>query len=266
MARLLLVGAFAFLAAACGGDEPTKDDAATFRVMLSTSADVQRAVQPLYFCFPEEPECYRQVGPQIVEAVVQARSATETVMAETDNTCLKEFAALYRDSLDAYADAGRAATAADTAAVDAAISETTRLEIAYGEKLGECGFEEGTLSEYSATLRKTDLEILRLSEELESCRNEACVLDGAARMKSAAVEGVRALDGMLEAVAEEDEAPPCLTAAIREFREAYVSLEKSMQALQAGNLATLEREAKRAGEQQAAGTERMASCMSAAGF
>ncbi|HSE82566.1 MAG TPA: hypothetical protein VLA87_12905 [Gaiellaceae bacterium] len=266
MARLLVVAALVLLAVACGEDKPTEDDAATLKVMLSTSANVQRAVQPLYFCFPEDPECYRQAGAEIVSVVAQARTATETVIAETDDACLRQAATLYRDSLDAYGDAGRAAAAGDAAAADAAILETTRLEIAYGEKIGECGFDEGKTAEYASALRESDVKILRLSQELAACRAEACVLDVAARMKAASAEAVAAVDSLLAVVTEDDEAPSCLPPALRELRGAYAAVEKTMQALGAGNLATLEREGRRAGELQVAAQEKMAACISSAGF
>ena len=265
MARLLFVAALAFLAAACGGDEPTDDDAATVQVMLGTSANVQRAVQPLYMCMPENAACYRRAGPGLVAVVDQARTATDTVLAETDDACLREFAALYRDSLDAYGDAGRAAKAGDAAAVEAAISETTRLEIAYGGKLEECGFVEGRLAEWSSALRKADLAMLRLDQEFTACADEACVLDIAARGEKAAGDAIAAVDGALDEIGDANEdVPPCFPPALRKMRQAYEAVQAGMRAIGELDVDAALRESTRGTELGAQAQEDMAACIGSA--
>jgi hypothetical protein len=56
--------------AGCGGgsDGPSKDDIRTAKGILSSTAAVQRAVEPLFACDPAAPACYRKAGPQMLLA------------------------------------------------------------------------------------------------------------------------------------------------------------------------------------------------------
>ncbi len=265
-ARVLLLVMVGLLAAGCGGgDEPSSDDVATIKVMLRSGADVQRVVQPIFLGLPEEPECYRQVGPEIVEVVERERKAVDAALAETDDACLREAVSLYGDSLERYTEAGRAAVEGDTAAADAAISKTTALEIAYTQKIGECGFAQGPTAELTTRMRLVSVEFLRLNEEMFACPDEPCVLDVAARLETSAVEGGSILDEMVAKLGEED-VPPCLPRVLQDVREAYRAVELAARALQERDADTAIREGTRAGELDAAAQEDMAACLSSAGL
>jgi hypothetical protein len=257
---VLVLGLFA----ACGGDEPTRDDAETMRAIFASSAEVERAVRPLMFCLPENPECYRRAGPAIVPVAEGARKVVDDLIADTDDACLREVAGLYRDSLDEAADAGRAAAVADTEAVDTALSEVSRLQLAYATKVGECGLAEGRMAEYAAAIREVDLRMIRLDEEFAKCRGAAC-LEGVARYKAAAKDGVVAVDRLLERLAQDDEAPGCFQTVFQEKRNAYRALAEALEAAEAGDVATFKRKATIASELEAAGYEDMAACIGSAG-
>jgi hypothetical protein len=265
LGRLLLLVPLAALTAGCGGDEPTRDDAGTVKVMLQQTAEVQGAMQPLYFCLPDDLVCYRQAGPEIVSVVDRAQRAAETAVANTDDDCLQEAAGLFRDSLEAYGDAGRAATAGDVPAVDAAIAETTRLEIAYHERISECGFVEGRIAEQSAALREVDVALLRLGEELAACSTEACALDVIARTKAAADDGVAAVDRLRAEMAEDDEVPECVPAVLGKRRGAFIQLKSAWESLEAGDIVAFENKAKLAAELETAVAGEMAACLTSAG-
>ncbi len=67
------VAAVAVTLAGCGGDGATQDDAAMVKEMLSASASVQQAAQPLYGCVPEEKACYTENGAGARSASVDSR-------------------------------------------------------------------------------------------------------------------------------------------------------------------------------------------------
>jgi hypothetical protein len=259
---LLAVGA---LAAGCGGDEQSSDDAAAVRAVLRASAEVQRAVGPLYLCLPEEPECYRNAGPELVEAVERQRAAVEAALADADDDCLQEAMRLYRDSLAAYGEAGEAASAGETAATDTAITRTTELEISYLQKIDECGFVEGKIAESSAALRGANVELLRVSEEFTTCVDEACVVEVARRGREVSRDGAAAVGDMLADLAGEEGVPPCYPAALRLMRRAFQAAERSMQALVEFDVAAAEREGLEAGELETQAQEDLAACAGAAG-
>ena len=259
---LLAVGA---LAAGCGGDEPSPDDAAAVQTMLRSNAEVQRAMAPLYLCLPEEPACYEQAAPAVVDAVERQRGTVEDAVAETDDDCLQEAMGLYRDALVAYGEAGEAASTADVAAVDAALAETTDLEIAYTEKIDGCGFVEGQMAESSAALRSASVGLLRLDPEFSACVDEACVVEVAGRGKELAHEAAVAVDEMLVEARRDERVPSCYPRALEELRRAYRAAERGMQALADLDLATAERELRELTELGPQAQEDLAACIGSAG-
>jgi hypothetical protein len=202
VAALLAVAALG----ACGGDEPSQSDAATVKVMLSSSAAVQDTFTELYGCLPEQPACYTRHGPTAVHVVETERKRFADALEETDNDCLREVGDLYLSSLDGYGDAAQAAADAEPKAFDAAISRTTESEIAYTRRLTECGFAEGRVAEISAAIDEVNIELLSLGEEIADCLRPKCVREVARRMEASADEGVALLEDYRDELAD---APPC---------------------------------------------------------
>lgn len=234
--------------------------------MLRSSANVQRAVQPLFFCLPERPACYREAGPEVVSVIEQERRAVDIALQNTDDPCLEEVARLYRSSLDEYGSAGRAATIANVAAVDSALAKTTELEISYTEKMGTCGFAEGEMAEAGARLRKTSSEMLRLEQEFATCLDEACIIDVAAHGRQLARDGASTVDEMVTKIGQRDDVPLCAETAFGEWKEAFGAVERAMAALQRLDVAAAEREAKQASELESEAQEDLADCMGSAGL
>jgi hypothetical protein len=262
--RLALV-AVVLAAAGCGGgdDGLSEDDLATAQDMLSSSARVQRAVQPLYMCVPEDKRCYTKDGGTLVRVAQRERNRVDEALADADDECLKEVGGHYRDSLDAYAEAGRAAAEGKAAAFDAAVSRSTEAEIAFNRRLSECGFAQGRVGEVGAAMREVNIAVLRLSEKIAACTTERCVKQTAAQMEARAQEGMALLDELVSELRAEggDDVPACLIDAIDLFRQGYVALEKTAVAVQAGDAQVAEREGTRAGRIEAQAQEDMAACL-----
>jgi hypothetical protein len=247
----------------CGGDdELARSDGATVKAMLASSAAVQRAFQELYFCVPEERRCYTEHGPNAVVVVAEEQSRFAAVLAETDDACLTEVGRLYQNSLEGYAAAARAARDGDPDAFDLAISRTTEDEISYNRKLTDCGFTEGRIAEIGAAIREINVDLLRLSEEFADCAHRKCLRVLAGRMEERSTAGVTLLN---EFMRELSDAPDCLTAAVAEFRAAFVALRAAARAFQSGDLAVAERESTRAGELEVEAQQDMATCLSSLG-
>ena len=246
---------------ACGGgsEGPSKDDIRTAQGILSSTAAVQRAVEPLYACDPAAPACYRKAGPQIVGVVDRERAAFRDVLADTDSECLSRVGGLFDNSLDAYAEAGRAATAGDAETADRAISRSSRFEIAYIQKLDECGFSEGKTAEVASQMRRVNLKVIRLVEEITSCKDNDCVVKAGRELEATAREGITAVDAFLAAVPKDT--PECVPDALGRVRRSFSSLELTAVAVQKGDFETAQREGAASDELRAQGQERLAECL-----
>ncbi len=257
---LALVLALPLLVAGCGSDEPSRDDLETVRTLLRSSAAVERAVSPLSLCLPEQRRCYRDAGTTVVAVVERERAAFDDALAETDNECLADAGGAYADALDAYARAGEAAVRGRPAAVDRAIARSTEAQIAFLERIGECGFSQGRFAEVGATMRRVGIDVLRLSTEGDACRDEACVVDVARRMEGKAREGLRALDEFLAEVRAGD-APACLDGSLENMRTAYQALERASSAVQERRYRVADREGERAMRFGARAQDDLAACL-----
>ena len=252
-------------AAACGKDEPTDDDRETLRALLSSSAAVDRAMVPLYSCPPDEPRCYRDAGPRVVTVVERERAALAETLAATDDECLGEVGDLYGDSLAAYAEAGRAASAGRPAAVDRAIERSTEAEIAYLEKMGDCGFSQGRFREAGAEMRRIGVDVLRLTAEMDECASEACLVRVARRLEAAAREGVASIDPVLEELRAEEDVPACMPASLETMREAYGALVRMSSAFGKRDYEAAERAGARAATLGTRAQEDLAACLETLG-
>ena len=229
----LLVLAAAGLTA-CGGDEPTRDDAATVSAMLRSGASVQRAIGPLYSCVPERRGCYTRNGPKAVKAVEREAQRFDEVLAETDNTCLKEVGRLYRRSLDFYAAAGRAAARGNTGAVDRQLARSSDAEIGYLQELDGCGFVQGQAAVVSAELRHVNADVLRTSQRLLACAKPPCVEKFAHRLEQLGRRGTSLVDRYASTMG--DDAPDCLGKALSVFKEYFGPLEQLGTAVRTGDV------------------------------
>jgi len=237
------------------------DDASIVKAIVRSSATIQRAMQPLYLCLPEELSCYTDAGPGILTVVNQEKSDFERASANSDNACLSEVVRLYEESLDAYGQAAQAAVAGDPAAVEREISVTTELEMAYSERMSECGFAEGRQAELNSAIRRSFFDTLRLADRILMCADIECVVAASKRLEAKANEGISLLDEYLEDLSDDD--PACLAEAMRTVRAAFKATEQTAVALQRGNYAAADREGKRAGELGVTAQERLADCLGA---
>jgi hypothetical protein len=251
--------------AGCGGEDgASSDDAGTVKEMLSASATVQQAAQPLYLCLPEEESCYTQNGDALVGAVNRARVQLRPALGETDNDCLAEAGRLFDRSLDAYAEAGRAAAAADVASFDGAISRSSRVEIQYVRKIGECGFSSGEVAESSAAMREINIALIRLSEELTACGSDAaCIVRVARRMGTRAREGQRVIGEFKSRLG--GDAPGCLRDALDVYSRSLEALETTVVAVQEGRARVAEAEGKRSSQLGVQAERDMANCLGTLG-
>jgi hypothetical protein len=232
------------------------------QAMLSSTAKVQRALQPIYVCAPRDRDCYEAAGSEIVDTVAREQVSFNVFLERADNACLKEVGRLFQDSLDAYGEAGRAATAGDTKAADQAISESTDAEIAYIRKMEDCGFSQGQTAAIEAQMRAVNVEILALIEEVEGCKERACVVDVAQRLQASARRGVEAVDGYLDAIG--DDVPDCVPDGLGLMRRAFESLELAAAAMEKGDFATVEREGMASDELRLQAQEKLAACIGSA--
>jgi hypothetical protein len=246
--------------AGCGGsDEPSRDDLRTVKGILSSTAAVQRAVEPLYSCDPADAACYRNAGPEITDVVGREQAAFGDVLADTDDVCLSQVGGLFDDSLDAYAEAGRASTAGDAESADRAIARSSRFEAAYIQKLDECGFSEGKTAEVASQMRHVNLKVLELVNEITSCKDNACVVDVGRKLEATAREGMKTVDSFLAAVPEDT--PECVPDALGRVRRSFRSLELTAVAVQEGDFKTAQREGAASDELRAQAQEQLADCL-----
>ena len=250
------------LAACGGGEEPSRDDLRTMRGVLTSSAAVQRAVEPLYECAPRDAGCYRAAGPGIMEAVAREQASFGGVLEETDNECLAEVGRLYEDSLQAYGDAGRAAAASDTDAADRAISRSSQTEITYIRKLDECGLSEGKAAEVGAEMRRINIRVIQLVEELTSCKSEKCVLGAARELEVAGQQGSNAVDSLRAELPADT--PACVGEGLSLMGQSFRSLKLAAAAIEQGNFQVAASEGTRSDELRAQAQERLAMCLTTA--
>jgi hypothetical protein len=258
----LLMAAPVALAACGGGDEPSRDDLRTIRGVLTSSAAVQRAVAPLYECLPGDADCYRAAGPGIIEAVAREQASFGGVLQEVDNECLTEVGRLYDDSLDVYGEAGRAAAAGQTAVADRAISRSAQVEIAYIRKLDECGFSEGKTAKVGAEMRRINIRVIQLVEELTACKSEKCVLGAARELGVAGQDGSKAVDALLAELP--GDAPACIREGLSLMKQSFDSLERTAAAIEQGKFETAQREGTRSDGLRAQAQEQIAACLTTA--
>ena len=240
-----------------------EDDTSIVKTMLRSKATVQRAMQPLYSCLPEELSCYTDAGPGILTVVNQEIADFERVPDNSDNACLSEVARLYEESLDAYLQAAQGAVEGDPAAVQRAISASTELEMAYSERMSECGFAEGRLAELNTAISRTSFEIIRLTDRAVMCAETKCIVAASKRLEAKANEGISLLDEYLENLSDDDDDPACFAEAMGTFRSAFEAIEHVAVALQRGKFAAAGREGKRADELSVTAQEELAECLGA---
>lgn len=241
----------------CGGDEPSREDVETLKVMLTSSATVQRAMEPLYLCLPENIRCYTSAGPNVVRTTRQERERFEGALAETDNSCLKEAGELYSDSLAGYAAAGRAATNAKPAVVDAELSRTTDLEIALNEKFSSCGFSEGRTAELTSAVRRVQIQLLKDSEALIECKTRPCIMAASRRLEKSSDRGINLLAELQSGVKES-----CMRDGFRTFEQSLRAAKGMAVALQRERYTVAEREGIRSDRLRSRAQEQMAACLS----
>jgi hypothetical protein len=259
VAVLVLMG----LGTGCGDKEISQSDLSTVQAILNASAEIDRAMQPLYSCLPEDAACFRRSGPQAVRVAERERRRVTPTLAVTKNSCLDDAGRLFGKSLDGYARAAHAAARGKSSRFDAAISQTTRHEIAYVRKLNDCGFTQGRLAEIGAAVRMVDVAMLRLNDEIVDCKSLKCVNRVAHEMEKQAGIGVARLD---EFLAELDEdAPSCIRGALVETRATFVSVRRGAVALQEGRYTAAEKQGNRSIEQGAATKQHMAACLESLG-
>jgi hypothetical protein len=254
---VVLIGA-AIVLAGCQREEPTRNDASTMQAMLTSSAAIQRAAQPLYMCFPGQKRCYREAGRTLVQVVQAEQARLAPIIAETDDECLEDVGRLYSESLDAYLAAGQAALQGNSAAVDKAFSQSTDSEIAYNERLGDCGFAQGRFAQIGAGMREVNIEILKLDEKMYACASDACLRPLARQLKDKAAEATALLN---EFHAELGDAPDCLDHALVELRSAYMAIERSAAAMLKGDYDTALTEYTQGAGVHAKAQEDIAACL-----
>jgi hypothetical protein len=248
---------------ACGEEEgPSRSDLRTVRSVLTSSSAVQSALTPLYSCPFEDTDCYRAAGSQIVETVEKEQAAFQGDLEDTDDECLAEVGRLYDDSLDAYLEAGRAASDGDTASADRAISRSSTIEIAYLRKLDECGFSEGKAAEVGAEMRRVNVRVLQLVEEMTACTTRRCAIDVAKDLELVAQQGAKASGSFIAELPSE--APACLEDALSLMVRSFESLERMSRAVVSRDFRTAEKEGTQSDELGLQAQERMAGCLTTA--
>ena len=230
--------------------------------LIRSSAAVQRAMQPLYSCLPEELRCYRRAGPRVLPIVQQEKRSFDEVAADTDDACLTEVATLFRKSLDAYATAAESARRGAPDSVDKAISLSTKYELAYTTKLKECGFVEGQRAELIMRINRATVAAGRLIDRIIACERATCVITFAKELEAEGRKGTEVVDQYIRAFqAEYRDAPACIVDALGKYRSAFIAVETAAAALQRGDADTAGREGNRADELGVGAQEQLAQCV-----
>jgi len=257
MWRALLVLIVLAGATACGGggDGGTQDDAETLREMLTSSAAVQRAFADLYVCLPENRQCYTRAGPEAVSVTTREKERFEEKAVQTDNSCFREVASIYNTSLAAYLRAAEAASAGKPAVYDREISRTTQLEISFNRKLTECGFSSGRQAELSAAMRRVNVDVLRLVDELVKCKNAQCVTPLARQLRNRSDEGISIIREF------QGELPPCFEQGFSVLLRSFQGLRRTAIAIENGNARVAEREGRESDRLRTEAQEKLATCI-----
>ena len=230
--------------------------------LIRSSAVIQRAMQPLYSCLPEELECYRRAGPRVLPVVQQEKRGFDEVAADTDDACLTAVAMLFRKSLDAYASAAESASRGDPHSVDEAISLSTKYEVGYTTKLKECGFVEGQRAELIMRINRANLAVSRRVDRIVACETATCVITFAKELEAEGRKGSELVDQYIRAFQTEfRDAPACIVDALAKYRSAFIAVEAAAEALQRGDAGTAGREGNRADELGVRGQEQLARCV-----
>lgn len=267
LTKSLIVTMVAFTLSGCVDADLTREitsakgreDASHVVAIVDSSASVQRAMQPLYLCVPEKVSCYTTAGPAILRVVEQEEDRIADLAAEAENSCLADVVSLYDNSLGAYRDAGRAAVKGDPEGVERAISRSTKYEIEYSKKLGDCGFvDEQRAQQYSA-INSAFWDLVAISDEIFNCRDRRkCIIANSRRLEMKAHQGIALLD---EYIRELEDAPACVVAAMGKVREAFRAIEEMAIAIQEGDAAVAREQGKRAGQLGVTAQEDFAACM-----
>lgn len=256
---------FALVLAGCGGAQSTDDDKATVIALLSSNAEVQGAMQALYTCPLKAVECYVDAGPEIVAVVDRERGRLTEFLRETDDECLATVGELYGDSLDEYAEAGKAAEAGDLSGADEALERSTRIEMAYTRKIGTCGLEEerGRAAELSAAFRAIDVETSRIAQGLGTCGDEACVRRQARELEVKARKGELLLEEYVTELGGEGSS--CLAETATTVQASYGALKRAAIALGQGEYTEFEEVVTRSDELRLSAQKEMAACAASSG-
>lgn len=236
---------------------PTVDDEATFRALITSSAVVQRAMQPLYLCLPGEISCYKKAAPGVAEVIAQERSSLEPIIDDADSPCIARVAALYAESLAAYEASARAAEDGDDRVVERELARSTRAEKEYVREWSECGFFNAEQAQFITAFGNAFFDVLGASEELVACSTTRCVKRGARKMEAAARAGFELLD---DASTEAAEGPECMRKAIESARVTFSAMEKAAISLQEGRYRSAEQQAERGARFGSATQDLFASC------
>jgi hypothetical protein len=256
MWRALLVLIVLAGATGCGGDGGgTQDDAETIREMLTSGAAVQRAFADLYVCLPENRQCYTRAGPEAVAVTTREKDRFEEKLVRTDNNCLREVASIYRNSLAAYLRAAEAASAGKPTVYDREISRTTQLEISFNRKLTACGFSTGRQAELSAAMRRVNVDLLRLIDELVKCKNAQCVRPLARQLRTRSDEGISIIREF------QGELPPCFEEGFSVLLRSFQGLRRTAIAIENGNARVAEREGLESDRLRSEAQEKLATCI-----
>jgi hypothetical protein len=250
------------LAGCGGGDEPTRDDVRTVRDLLTSSANVQRAVGPILACAPEDRGCYQRVGREMIPVLEREQASFADVLEDTDNDCLVEAGGIYQDALAAFEEAGRAAAAGDTTAADTAIERTSPLGTAYVRKLSECGFSQGKMAEIQHQLGNVNIQILALVDKMSTCTDRKCVVSVSRQLESAAQGGVKAIDAAVTQIPAGS--PSCLADSLDLARQSFFALGETAKALQEGRLNAAEQLGTHSDELGAQAQQKLAACLTTA--
>jgi hypothetical protein len=266
--RLLILLLLAFSAGtACvgggGGDgRPTASDRETVAALLRSRAAIGQAAGAMFLCV--EKSCYVKAGQEALPILEHEEERFAAVLSETDNECLAAAAEHHRRMAGDYVEAAQAATAGNVDAMDAAFARADDQEIAFGEKLGSCGFAEGRLAEITSKLGTTRAEIIRLSAELYECSSRSCLDSAAKRLKATAHAGTLHIDEFMAEIPKAglaDEQKTCLWHGLALTRQAYEEWEKAAKALLSRHYQAAERHGVRSQELAGQASQALATCL-----
>ncbi|MDP9067872.1 MAG: hypothetical protein M3N53_05940 [Actinomycetota bacterium] len=236
---------------------PTADDIEIFDAVVSSSAVVQRAMQPLYVCLPGEVSCLKKAAPGVAEVIAQERSAVESMIEDADDPCIERYVALYEESLEAYEASARAAEEGNGPAFERELARSTRVEKAYVREWSRCGFFDRQQSRFITALGDALFDVLDAGEELVECATVRCINRGARKIEAAARSGVELVD---DASTEAGESPECVQDALENARLTFSAMGKAARSIQEGRFRRAEQQAERGARFGIATQDLFASC------